>query len=121
MKTMITNYRNLPLNVLFTATERARESGEGGEEEEIVMVYGPNCSPSVASHLEASVGTIGRMIKREVVVKNKEKKTTRREIRRRLMVGDSERYISKDRNGVFGGFIDAPDFTDMLTQIYKEA
>jgi hypothetical protein len=119
MKTAITNYRNLPMNVFFTATERARESSEGGDEEEIVLVYGPNCSPSVGSHLEAAVGTIGRLVKREVVIKNRKDGTTRREVRRRLMVGDSERYISKDRNGVLGGFVDAPDIGDMLGRIYS--
>jgi hypothetical protein len=123
MKTQITNFRNLPMNVIFTATERAREAEEGGDEEEIVRVYGPNVSPSVASHLEQSVGTIGRMVKREVIIKSKKKKTTRREVRSRLLLGDSERYISKDRNGVFGEYIDAPDFTEMLALIYgtKEA
>jgi hypothetical protein len=119
MKTQITNYRNLPMNVLFTATERAREADDSSEDEEIVRVFGPNVSPSVASHLEQSVGTIGRMVKREVVVRSAKTKKTRREVRSRLLLGDSERYISKDRNGLFGEFIDAPDFTEMLRAIYE--
>jgi hypothetical protein len=120
MKTQITNYRNLPMNTIFTATERSRESEEGGEDEELIRVWGPNVSPSVTSHLEQAVGTIGRLVKREVVIKNKKRGTTRREVRSRLLLADSERYVSKDRNGVFGEFIDAPDFTEMLRLIYQK-
>jgi hypothetical protein len=61
------------------------------------------------------------LVKREVVVKNKRRNTTRREVRSRLMLADSPRYISKDRNGVFGGYIDAPDFTEMLALIYNHS
>lgn len=118
----ITNWRNLPYNIIFTATERSRESGEeaGDEEAEVVRVWGPNVTPGVANQLEQAVGTIGRMIKREVIVKNKKKGTSRREVRSRLLVGDSERYVSKDRNGLFGEYIDAPDFTEMLERIYAK-
>jgi len=126
MRDQITNWRNLPYNIIFTATERAREvdeEGSGDEDAEVVRQVGPNVSPSVASHLEQAVGTIGRLVKREVIVKNKRRGTTRREVRSRLMLADSPRYISKDRNGVFGAYIDAPDFTEMLEKIYnhKEA
>lgn len=126
MKVQITNYRNLPFNTIFTALDRVRESGEGDEEE--MMVVGPSLSPSIQKHMTAAVGTIGYLVKREVVVKSKkviggeEKIKRRKEIRRRLLVGDSERYISKDRNGLFGEFIDAPDVSRMLDIIYgKEA
>lgn len=122
MKTQITNYVHLPMNTVLTATERSREAEEGSDDEDVIKVWGPNCSPSVASHLEQAVGTIGRLVKREVVIRNKKKNTVRREVRSRLLVGDSEHYVSKDRNGVFGEFIDAPDFTEMLAMIYtKEA
>lgn len=122
MKVQITNYRNLPLNVVFTALDRTRETGEGEEEEQVVV--GPSVSPAIQKHVTAAVGTIGYLVKREVVVKYKkmvddeEKSFKRREIRRRLLVGDSERYISKDRNGLFGEFIDAPDLTEMIALIY---
>ena len=122
MRDQITNWRNLPYNVIFTATERAREieeEGMGDDDGEISRQIGPNVSPSIGSHLEQAVGTIGRMVKREVVVRNKRKNSTRREVRSRLMVGDSPRYISKDRNGVFGEYVDAPDFAEMLEKIYN--
>jgi hypothetical protein len=121
MKVQLTNYRNLPMNVIYTALDRSREMGEGDEEEQ--MVVGPDVSPSVGKRATAAVGTIGYLVKREVVVrvpsrKNPERIVRRKEIRHRLLVGDSERYISKDRNGVFGEFIDAPNIAEMLEVIY---
>jgi hypothetical protein len=112
------NYRNLPMNTIFTAHVRAREVGD--EEEDTTIVRGPEVSPSIAKHLQGAVGTIGYMVKREVTVrskKNKDKIFT--QIRRRLLVGDSEHYITKDRNGLFGDFIDAPDLGEMIEAIYS--
>lgn len=87
------------------------------------MITGPNLSPAIAAHATAAVGTIGYLTKREVMVKFKkvvdgeEKKLKRKEIRRRLLVGPQERYITKDRNGLFGEFIDSPDLAVMLSKI----
>jgi hypothetical protein len=120
MRTQITNFRNLPMNTVFTALARTRDTGEGDEDE--VMITGPNLSPAIASHVTAAVGTIGYLMKREVVIKNKAKNTVRKEVRRRLLVGPQERYITKDRNGLFGDYVDAPNLTEMLAKIYpKEA
>lgn len=123
MRDQITNWRNLPYNVIFTATERAREMDEDGSDDdaEVIRQVGPNVSPSVGSHLEQAVGTIGRLVKREVIVKSKKTNKTRREVRSRLMLADSPRYISKDRNGVFGEYVDAPDFGEMLDLIYNHS
>jgi phage nucleotide-binding protein len=117
MRTQIINYRNLPLNVIFVAQLRAKQTGDD-EDEESEIIYGPEVSPSVEKTLKAAVGTIGYLTKKEVIVKNKKKKTARREMRRRLLLGDSERYVSKDRNGVFPPHIDAPDLSEMLELIY---
>jgi hypothetical protein len=127
MKTQITNWRNLPYNTIFTALSRTRDVGEGGEEDDPVWHTGPNVSPSVAGHLEAAVGTIGYMMNRQVVVKSKNPTTNkirrRKEVRRRMLVGPQERYTTKDRNGLFGEYLDAPDLAEMLTMIQgkKEA
>ena len=117
MRTQITNFRNLPMNVIFTAHVRSREAGDEGDED-VTTVYGPEVSPSVQKHLTAAVGTIGYLVKREVYVKNKKEKTRRKEVRRRLLIGDSSHYISKDRNYAFGEYIDAPDLSEMLAKIY---
>ena len=125
MRTQVTNFRNLPINTVFTALARTRDTGDGEEDE--VLITGPNLSPAIAAHATAAVGTIGYLTKREVIVKSKkvvdgeEKVSKRKEIRRRLLVGPQERYITKDRNGLFGEFVDAPNLTDMLVEINKEA
>lgn len=128
MKVQVTNWRNLPYNTIFTALARSRDIGEGGEEDDPVWHTGPNVSPSIAGHLEAAVGTIGYMAKREVpvkvkvMVKGKEKIKKRKVVRTRMLVGPQERYATKDRNGLFGAYIDAPDLSEMLAIIEgKEA
>jgi phage nucleotide-binding protein len=121
MKTQIINFRNLPMNVVFLAHVRSNEIE--AEDSETYIKLTPEVSPQVQKVLTGAVGTIGMMTKKEVWVKNKEKGTKRREVRTRLMFGDSERYVSKDRNNVFGEYIDAPDLTEMIELIYngKEA
>jgi hypothetical protein len=118
MRTQIINFRNLPVNTIFVAQLRAKQTGDD-EDEESEILYGPEVSPSIEKTLKAAVGTIGYLTKREVVIRNKKTKTARKEIRRRLLLGDSERYISKDRNGMFPEHIDAPDLAEMLSLIYE--
>jgi len=118
MRTQIINYRNLPLNTIFVAQLRAKQTGDEMDDDSEI-VYGPEVSPSIEKSLKAAVGTIGYLTKREVVVRNKKNKTARKEIRRRLFLGDSERFVSKDRNGVFPDHLDAPDLADMLELIYQ--
>ena len=118
MKTQITNYRNLPLNVVFTALTRTRASGE--DDEDLETVTGPACSPSIAGHLEAAVDTIGYLTTREVSVKKRGEEKATKVIRRRLITGVSERYVTKDRNNAFGMYVDNPDLTAMIESIYKE-
>jgi len=118
MRTQIINFRNLPMNVIFIAQLRAKSTGDE-EDLESEILYGPEVSPSIEKTLKAAVGTIGYLTKREVVIRNKKKDTTRKEVRHRLLLGDSERYVSKDRNGVFPEHIDAPDLAEMLSLIYE--
>jgi hypothetical protein len=126
MRTQITNWRNLPYNIVFTALARTRDTGEGEEDE--ILITGPSLSPAIAAHATAAVGTIGYLTKREVVIKSKkmvngeEKITKRKQVRRRLVVGPQSKFITKDRNGLFGEYIDAPNLTEMLAVIQsKEA
>jgi AAA domain len=126
MRTQITNWRNLPYNTIFTALPRTRDTGDGEEEE--ILITGPSLSPAIAAHATAAVGTIGYLTKREVILKSKkvengeEKITKRKEVRRRLILGPQAKYITKDRNGQFGEYLDAPNLAEMLTVIQsKEA
>jgi len=116
MKTQITNYRNLPMNVIFTAHTRTREVGEG--EEEIIQVTGPNLSPASLSHLLGAVGLIGYMSKREVVVRRTVNGVARkRKVRKvRMLIGPSERFETGVRYSALKDLdhIDDPNFGELL-------
>ncbi len=119
MKTQITNFRNLPMNVIFTAHTRTREQGEG--DEDIITVTGPNLSPATVSHLLGAVGLIGYMSKREVIVKTKVDGATRKKkVRRtRMLIGPSERFETGVRYSALKDldYIDSPNFPDLLEMI----
>jgi len=112
MKVQITNFRNLPMNVIFTAHTRTREQGEG--EEDITYVTGPNLSPATQSHLLGAVGLIGYMLKREVTVKRGEKRIKVRRVR--MLIGPSDRFETGVRYSALADlpYIDNPNFSSML-------
>lgn len=121
MKTTITNYRNLPMNVIFTALQRSRDVGD--DEVESNIIISPNCSPSVAGHLEAAVDVIGHLYTREVLVRRRgapEDEKPKKVVRRQLLVGPNERYVTKDRSGRLGHIVQNPTVTGMIETIYKE-
>src|SRR3990167_9458536 len=104
VKTQIINFRNLPMHVGFSALERSRQIGED-DEQDVQIVVGPAVSPGVLSALEPAVGTIGHLTAQEVLVKKKGGDKKEAVIRRSLLVGPSERYITKVRDGIFGRVI----------------
>jgi len=122
MKTQITNYRNLPMNVIFTAHTRTKETGEG--EEEVISITGPNLSPSAQGHLLGAVSLIGYLSKRDVTVRRRvDGKVVRRRVSRtRLLIGPSERFETGVRYSPFKDleYIDSPNFSEMLETITKE-
>jgi hypothetical protein len=123
MKTQITNFRNLPMNVIFTALQRKMVTGDEDDETEEVF-YSPACSPSISGHLEAAVGMIGYLHTAEVLAKKQEgQKKRARTTRTRLIVGASDRYLTKDRYHIGAPHVDAPNVTELLELIYgkKEA
>jgi phage nucleotide-binding protein len=114
MKTQLTNYRNLPLNLVCTALERSRDLAEDEDEESQIMVV-PACSPTVWNHLEAAVDVIGRLTAREVVVKSKRAKgKSRRVVRHQMFLAPSERYATKDREFLFGRVVAEPNLGTMF-------
>jgi hypothetical protein len=119
MRTQITNFRNLPMNVVFTALTRAAFQGDDDDEDADRQI-GPACSPSVAGHLEAAVDVIGYLFKREVFVKVKGSDKKKKVTRRRLLVDGTEKYLVGDRTGALGNQIDAPDLTKMLAIMNDE-
>lgn len=118
MKTQITNFRNLPMHIIFLANQRVREVGE--EEEASETMVTPGCSPSIQTHLEQATALIGHLSSREVRVKSKKSKKSRMVVRRRLLVGPSDRYATKERYGVFPASIEAPNLKEMIREIYQQ-
>jgi len=116
MKTQITNYRNLPMNGIFTARQRNRQIGEEEDSDEFIIA--PNLSPAIADMMEGAVPIIGHLSQREVRVKKKGQKKRVTTVRRRLLVGPSERYITKERYGVFESYVDAPNLAEMIEACY---
>lgn len=101
MKSAITNWRNLDMEVVFLAQDRLFNFG--GEEEEVEAELepevGPRLSPSVASALNAAVSVIGNTFIREHEIRKEVngKKKYLREIEYCLRVGPNPVYITKMR------------------------
>jgi len=119
MRTQITNYRNLPMNVVFTALTRAAFQGDDDDEDADRQI-GPACSPSVAGHLEAAVEVIGYLYKREVFVKIKNQDKRKKVRRTRLIVEGTEKYLVGDRTGALGDHVDAPDLGKIFAKMDEE-
>jgi len=120
MKTQIINFRNLPMNVIFTALERKKATGDD-EDEDIEIFSSPECSPGIAKTLEAAVGMIGYLSSTTVYGPRKEGQKKRpRVIRTRLQLGASERYLTKDRYGLMVPYIDHPNIEKILGDIYGQ-
>lgn len=94
MRTQILDFRNLPMHVVFLAQER---KGFGDDDEDSTPEIFPDVSPSIRSTLTAAVDIIGRMYVKEVVSKKGEMKG-KPQIGYRMLIGPSERYMTKDRS-----------------------
>ena len=104
MKTWITNYRNLELNVVFIAQDRVSNAGDDEDDGALEPEIGPQLSPSVAKHLNASVSTIGNTFirTRHIIkeVKRKGKKPIKKELTKIeycLRIGPNPIYVTKTR------------------------
>jgi AAA domain len=116
MRTVILNFRNLPMNVVFLAQERRGFTDD--EDEDAPEVF-PEVSPSVRTTLTASVDIIGRVFIKEVVVTKGGKKKVA-EPSYRMLIGPSERYVTKDRSeSGLPKIITLPDSTDNLAKLIQ--
>lgn len=116
MKTQLTNYRNLPMNVVFTATDRKRFTGDE-DDDDVGLSIGPALTPSVAGAAERAVSLIGYLHKRRVNIRVKKggKTVKRQVVRRRLIIDDpTELYATKDRYYFGVPYLDAPDISTMI-------
>lgn len=111
LKTWITNYRDLPMEVVFIAQDRVFNVGddEEGADGQLNPEVGPRLSPSVMSHLCAAVSVIGNTFIRSRIVKTKIKgRTHEKEVKEYcLRLGPSASYITKFRKPKQ---IELPDF-----------
>lgn len=116
MRTTILNFRNLPMNVVFLTQERR---GFGDDEDDSTPDVFPDVSPSVRSTLTASVDIIGRLYVKEVVGKGEDnKRQTSYEYR--MLIGPSERYLTKDRSSSgLPNVVRLPDSPDNLDKLVQ--
>ncbi len=127
LKHWITEYRNLPMTVIFLAQERVFNTGEeDGDLGVIDPEVGPALSPSVKSHLNAAVSVIGNtFIRSRIVTKTNEKgkKTKREKIEYCLGIGPSSIYTRKIRKPKAFELPDVlvdPEYEDIIAIIEGE-
>lgn len=115
MRTEILKFRNLDMHVVFLAQERR---GFAEEDEEAPEIF-PEVSPSVRGTLTASVDIIGRLFVKEVVVEKGGKKGRKGDYR--MMLGPTERFVTKDRSEAgLGNVVVLTDKTDALNRIIQK-
>lgn len=125
MKTWITNWRDLPMEVVFLAQDRVFNGEEDSSDGEIDPEVGPRLSPSVNSHLCAAVSIIGNTFIRSYVKRSKiDGKTKEKEvIEYCLRLGPSGAYITKIRKPKsisLPNFIVDPSYDEMIEIIEGE-
>lgn len=115
MRTVILNFRNLPMNVVFLAQERR---GFTDDDEEAPEIF-PEVSPSIRQTLTASVDIIGRLYVKEVTKKGKGEGEKNKIVPSyRMLIGPSERFTTKDRSEAgLPPVITLPDRVDNLTRL----
>lgn len=107
MKTWITNYRDLPMEVVFIAQDRVFNLDEESQDSENILMpeVGPRLSPSVAAHLNASVSVIANTFIREKITVTKVKKEGFKKPKEKeevvyqycMRVGPNPMYVTKLR------------------------
>ena len=127
MKDWVVNFRDLPMEVVFIAQEKA-SSGEGDEDNPDNMLtpeVGPAIMKSVALALNAAVSVIGNTFigvrHRTIKVKGKPKEVE--EIKYCLRIGPNPIYITKirkPRHIEAPAVIENPEYRDVLEVIKGE-
>jgi hypothetical protein len=110
MKDVIIRFSSLSLNVIFTAHETTYEI----EDEEIVS--GPVVNPGVRQVLLGHVDITGRLVAKEVKKEGKKHP----QVERRLLLGLSESFESKDRSGILPSTIRRPNMTEIINLLRKD-
>lgn len=123
LKTWITNFRDLPMEVVFIAQDRVFNVGEDDSTEGMIdPEMGPALSPSAMKHLCAAVSVIGHTFIRSRTIKDKVKGVTReKEVTEYcLRLGPSASYITKFRKPkqiALPNFLIDPTYEELLETI----
>lgn len=127
LKTWITNFRDLDLEVVFVAQDRAFNVLDDDDDiGELDPEMGPSLSPATKSHLCAAVSVIGHTFvrTRTVTRKLRNKKETKKEVTEYcLRLGPSASYITKFRKPKkvsLPDFLIDPNYEDILETIKGE-
>lgn len=101
MKTWITNFRDLPMEVVFLAQDRVSETETEDPEVMIDPEVGPRLTPSIASHINAEVSVVGNtFLRRKVKITTDEKTKKKKEVATNqycLRLGPDAVYVTKAR------------------------
>ena len=108
VKGMTLAYRNLPMNVIFTAQERVIRDQDTEEIVDITVDLPAGCRGTVMG----AVGILGRMMPKEVRVKSDGK--VKKEWMDNLITAKHEVMRTKDRSNQLPGILREPTMTDIL-------
>lgn len=121
MKSMITNFRDLPGNTVFIAQDRVFNMDEEDTEDILMPEVGPRLSPSVAGHINAAVSIIGNTFIKSKIVKRKGKEIEK--IVYCLRVGPNPLYttkLRKPRGIVPPAYLVDASYEDIMEQVKGE-
>lgn len=120
MKTMLTEFSNLPYGIIFTSQERANEAADSEEDEDVddvTMEYVPDLPKGVRGYVNSIVDVIGRLYVVKVDDPRNEGKTI---AQRRLWVGETVKYDTGYRSDyVLDDMIKVPTIPK-LVQLMEE-
>lgn len=115
MKPLLLNYRNLPLNVIFTAQERIVGDEDSGE----AQVHCPDLSPGSRGTAMGAVDIIGRMYQKEMRKVDRKSKKEVSVWESRMLVGPHEEFETKDRTGVLGRVVRQPTVPHVIEAAFS--
>lgn len=127
LKSLIIDFRNLPMEVVFIAQDRVFNMDEEDfEDNELMPEIGPRLMPSVASVLNAAVTVIGNTFIRRATIRKKDAKGVMKKVEKTeycLRVGPSHLYVTKlrkPRSQVAPEFISDPTYESIQEAIKGE-
>lgn len=112
MRAQLLAFRNLPMDIIFTAQERIIKDEDTDEP----VLHCPDLPAGSRGIAMGCVGIIGRIYAQEVKLRHKSTKEITTKWQDRLLVGPHEEYTTKDRTNSLGPIIRNPTM-----KIIKEA